>query len=171
MAPFVRERCANEVLSCSCTSERGDFLPPPPSPSLTLPQPPPPPPPPPANCDLLVHEATNTFLAGIDDGDYKSTLLDTIKHGHSTPNMAGEFARRIGARRLALNHFSARYKGDDEEVAARLMGRIEQQACDAGKLDRSMVVATWDGLQFTVPQVDVEASEGAGTAEDERAEH
>jgi ribonuclease Z len=118
-----------------------------------------------------VHEATNTFLAGIDDGDYKSTLLDTIKHGHSTPNMAGEFARRIGARRLALNHFSARYKGDDEEVAARLMGRIEQQACDAGKLDRSMVVATWDGLQFTVPQVDVEASEGAGTAEDERAEH
>lgn len=27
--------------------------------------------------------------------------------GHSTPDMVGAFARRIGARRLALNHFSA----------------------------------------------------------------
>jgi ribonuclease Z len=31
------------------------------------------------------------------------------EHGHSTPDMAGAFAKACGARHLALTHFSARY--------------------------------------------------------------
>ena len=37
-----------------------------------------------------------------------------VERGHSTPQMAGAFGRRIGAASLILNHFSARYPGDDD---------------------------------------------------------
>ena len=37
-----------------------------------------------------------------------------ISHGHSTPIMAGEFAREMGAAMLVLTHFSSRYPGDDK---------------------------------------------------------
>ena len=37
-----------------------------------------------------------------------------ISHGHSTPIMAGEFARHMGAAMLVLTHFSARYPGDEK---------------------------------------------------------
>ena len=63
--------------------------------------------------DLLIHEATNAHLPGLDPqtspNDTEEILeARTISRGHSTPQMAGRFAREIGARRLALNHFSAR---------------------------------------------------------------
>ncbi|EJD07680.1 Metallo-hydrolase/oxidoreductase [Fomitiporia mediterranea MF3/22] len=69
--------------------------------------------------DLLIHEATNAHLPGLDpetrdEDTHESVEARTRSRGHSTPQMAGRFARSAGVRRLALNHFSARYKGDDD---------------------------------------------------------
>lgn len=78
--------------------------------------------------DVLVHEATNAWLPGVDpltkeSEDYAAVEERARSRGHSTPEMAGRFARAIGlgARRdaengreglLILNHFSSRYKDD-----------------------------------------------------------
>ena len=71
------------------------------------------------SADLLVHEATNAHLPGIDPttkhiDTFKSVEARAKSRGHSTPQMAGAFATRIGARRLVLNHFSPRYPGNDD---------------------------------------------------------
>ncbi|KAF7352651.1 Metallo-hydrolase oxidoreductase [Mycena venus] len=71
------------------------------------------------DADLLIHEATNAHLPNIDPGTkddetYRSVEERTRSRGHSTPQMAGAFARRIRAKQLILNHFSARYPGNDD---------------------------------------------------------
>ncbi|THH05407.1 hypothetical protein EW145_g4809 [Phellinidium pouzarii] len=82
--------------------------------------------------DLLIHEATNAYLPGIDpatnnDDTEEVVQARTTSRGHSTPQMAGRFARLIGARQLVLNHFSARYRGDDDvnEEAKTVMDAIK----------------------------------------------
>lgn len=69
--------------------------------------------------DILIHEATNAHLPGVDPAtkpDESDAFVEarTKSRGHSTPQMAGAFARRINARKLVLNHFSARYSGNDD---------------------------------------------------------
>jgi len=51
-----------------------------------------------AGSDVLIHEATNACLKadGSDSESYNTVEIKTISHGHSTPEMAGRFARRIG---------------------------------------------------------------------------
>lgn len=63
---------------------------------------------------VLVHEATNAWLPPeLEKGASTMTLaevrLRAISRGHSTPDMAGEFAKLISAKRLYLNHFSTKY--------------------------------------------------------------
>ncbi|KAI9309354.1 beta-lactamase-like protein [Cunninghamella echinulata] len=97
---------------------------------------------------LLVHEATNalTSLDLVPSSKSKSKsnnqqekeeeevlteeMVETraIQHGHSTPQMAGAFAKKINARTLILTHFSSRYKGDDSEEATQVMEEIRQLA-------------------------------------------
>ncbi|BFZ61475.1 hypothetical protein YB2330_002541 [Saitoella coloradoensis] len=85
------------------------------------------------DADLLIHEATNAHLPDIDRATkttdtFESVQERTICHGHSTPQMAGAFARRVGAKRLCLNHFSSRYKGDESEEAMSIMEGIRALA-------------------------------------------
>ncbi|KAG1752637.1 beta-lactamase-like protein [Suillus paluster] len=89
-----------------------------------------------SSADLLVHEATNAHLPALDpntksEDTFESVEARTKSRGHSTPQMAGAFAAWIGARHLVLNHFSARYPGNDDvnpmtktimEAIARLAG-------------------------------------------------
>ena len=58
----------------------------------------------------------------------KSIERETRSHGHSTPEMAGRFCRKIRAKRLILSHFSPRYRGDPSLEAMRTMWRLEDLA-------------------------------------------
>ncbi|KAI0065905.1 Metallo-hydrolase/oxidoreductase [Artomyces pyxidatus] len=85
--------------------------------------------------DVVVHEATNAHLPGIDphtkaDDTYEGVKARARSRGHSTPQVAGAFAARVGARRLLLNHFSARYAGNDDvdEEAKTIMEAIKALA-------------------------------------------
>lgn len=107
--------------------------------------------------DVLVHESTNAYLPGVDPltketEDYGFVEERTKSRGHSTPEMAGRFARavKLGIKSapegtgtageeikdglLILNHFSSRYKDDEADgpdgLAARIMGKIN--ACAKG---------------------------------------
>ena len=103
--------------------------------------------------DVLIHEATNAYLSGIDrDGSKKATAIDAKIHGHCTPVCAGEFAKKIGAKRLVMNHFSSRYKGDQSVDSLSIMTRIEEQAIASSGLSEDMVAASWDFMILPVPQ-------------------
>lgn len=88
------------------------------------------------DADLLVHEATNAHIPDVlvdnlkDEDTYASVEARAKKRGHSTPQMAGAFAQHIKTQTLILNHFSARYPGDDDvnQEAARIMGAIRKLA-------------------------------------------
>lgn len=67
-------------------------------------------------CSVLVHEATDAYIPmNIDRalrGDKKTPAMvqhATVAKGHSTPAMAGAFAKAVGAQRLYLNHFSKKF--------------------------------------------------------------
>jgi ribonuclease Z len=67
--------------------------------------------------DVLIHEATNAHLPGIDPETKPCDTYTIVEErsksrGHSTPQMAGLFAARVNARKLVLNHFSSRYAAD-----------------------------------------------------------
>ncbi|VEU40260.1 unnamed protein product [Pseudo-nitzschia multistriata] len=113
------------------------------------------------NADVVVHEATNTFLPALEhkDATFSSVTKDTIFHGHSTPNMAGDFCKRVGAKRLILNHFSARYTGDQSMDSISIMTRIEEQAIKASGLTRNDVAAAWDFMIYPVPKAEGVAEE------------
>lgn len=81
------------------------------------------------DADLLIHEATNAHLPGIDPHTKDTDTFEVVEartksRGHSTPQMAGMFAKRIRASQLTLNHFSARYPGDENPISLRVMQAI-----------------------------------------------
>ena len=86
--------------------------------------------------DVLIHEATNAHTPGVPgtitraDETEESVEERSKSRGHSTPQMAGAFATKIGAKRLLLNHFSARYPSDDpgNEPAKVIMDAIRDLA-------------------------------------------
>lgn len=77
--------------------------------------------------------------------------MQTFIHGHSTPQMAGRFAKRINAKQIALTHFSPRYKGDDSEYSMRTMWALEDMAKDTSGLNGDNdVIAAWDLMNLPV---------------------
>jgi hypothetical protein len=62
---------------------------------------------------LLIHEATDAYIPRSVDPQAKRAL-GTVKEkalsrGHSTPDMAGAFAKKIKAEKLMLNHIGGRF--------------------------------------------------------------
>ena len=107
------------------------------------------------NADVVVHEATNSYLPAFDFMSSEAkTRQSAIYHGHSTPEMAGEFSKRVKAKRLILNHFSARYLGCQALENMAVMTHIEQKAMKASGLSRENVAAAWDFMIFPVPKAD-----------------
>ena len=96
-----------------------------------------------AGADLLVHEATNAYLPELGDKGGEDRLRrETFNHGHSTPEMAGEFARRLGAKSVLLTHFSQRYHPGNTKV----MRLIAERAAAAAHLPNEDVAAAYDAL-------------------------
>lgn len=89
------------------------------------------------DCDLLVHESTNARLAEDADKTEEEVELTARDHGHSTPQMAGRFAREVRARCLALTHFSQRYKGDEDPESVATMEEIRMLARREFNRDRA----------------------------------
>ena len=65
---------------------------------------------------LLVHEATDSQISREADPSGKlsrrsavEVLKKTLAKGHSVPDMAGAFAKKIDAQQLVLNHIGGRY--------------------------------------------------------------
>lgn len=97
-----------------------------------------------ANADMIVHEATN---AAIEDGETKDAVAKlAISRGHSTPEMAGAFARACGAKRLVLTHFSSRYKGDNSAESVVVMNQIVGQAVET--FESNSVLAAQDLMEI-----------------------
>ncbi|KAK6360866.1 hypothetical protein TWF730_006982 [Orbilia blumenaviensis] len=133
--------------------------------------------------DVLIHEATNAFLGdklGKESKEYKEgeTYEDvkkkTIEHGHSTPEMAAEFAvsirlgdgggilgRVMGEQNgkkgkskeaekskglLLLNHFSSRYADPrSSEAAAETMEAIKESAVQGVRISKDAQVPQIEG--------------------------
>jgi len=104
------------------------------------------------DADILVHEATNVYIHSLDlnNKNKKDVTYDALTHGHSTPEIAGQFCKTIGAKRLILNHFSPRYKGDATFESISLMTHIEKLAIKASGKDASEVVAAWDFMLLPI---------------------
>jgi ribonuclease BN (tRNA processing enzyme) len=77
------------------------------------------------DADVLIHEATCC------DED----LQVALSKGHSTAGMAGEFARKIRAKHLILNHFSPRGFRPNEYEESKSIRVILQQARDKFQSD------------------------------------
>lgn len=62
---------------------------------------------------LLIHEATDAYIPQDIDSRAKRSVEvvkeKALARGHSTPDMAGAFAKSIGAEMLVLNHIGARF--------------------------------------------------------------
>lgn len=108
--------------------------------------------------DILIHEATNAYLPGIDpttkeDETERSVEEKTKSRGHSTPQMAGAVACRIRAKKLILNHFSARYRGDDDinEEARQIMDAIGNLAKKTYGSDQVICARDWMSFEVDKP--------------------
>ncbi|GJN91448.1 hypothetical protein Rhopal_004471-T1 [Rhodotorula paludigena] len=105
--------------------------------------------------DLVVHESTNAFLPTLDESQaagkvsretgqaatLASVTATARAHGHSTPQVAGAFAREARATTLVLNHLSVKYPDPEAEGARsasdesrskwrEMLREIERQAGD-----------------------------------------
>jgi len=101
------------------------------------------------NASLVVHECTNACLE--EDRAKGSTIEEvethTRAHGHSTPHMAGRFARNVGAKHLVLTHFSSRYPGDN---TARSRSCNDEIIGQAQSVFKGSVSTARDFLVFSI---------------------
>jgi ribonuclease Z len=90
------------------------------------------------DCNILVTEAT-CGKTSMDKESYEEIKRRTIEKGHSTPEMAGELASKINARKLVLTHFSARYIDDEKEENKKIIEELK--GCAKEKYLKEIIMA------------------------------
>ncbi|THG96491.1 hypothetical protein EW026_g5352 [Hermanssonia centrifuga] len=116
---------------------------------------------------LLIHEATDAYIPSHIDKygttgrnrTEQSVKEKAIEKGHSTPAMAGLFAKQIGAERLVLNHIGSRFpappypaRSGGDKFRLACMDEIEKQATlawDPPNGDKAL--ASWDFCRVLIP--------------------
>jgi ribonuclease BN (tRNA processing enzyme) len=88
--------------------------------------------------DILVHECTNASFPGSVIGE-KALDRQLAYRGHSSPLMAGRFAKAANVKKLVLNHFSQKI------VLKKQFDFIQKRASDASGLSMSNVIIAKDG--------------------------
>lgn len=109
---------------------------------------------------LLVHEATDSHISREADPSGKlsrrsadEVLKMALARGHSVPDMAGAFAKKIDAQQLVLNHIGGRFPAPRKPAdPARdlVMRDIEKKANEAWGPGKS-AIAAWDFMRVHVP--------------------
>ncbi|KAJ7715944.1 beta-lactamase-like protein [Mycena maculata] len=105
---------------------------------------------------LLIHEATDAHIPREISPQNKRTpetvLRTALARGHSVPQMAGEFAKTVGAEKLVLNHIGGRFPAPrhDRDARSNVMREIERQATEAWGSGR-YAMAAWDFMRVAVP--------------------
>ncbi|KAM6500755.1 Beta-lactamase-like protein [Amanita muscaria] len=115
---------------------------------------------------LLIHEATDAHIpyhvdVKLGRRDEEEVLSKTLSRGHSSPAMAGAFARLVDAQRLVLNHIGARFPGPTEDRSHRnwhLLSEIQDQASRAWGKGRQAKIA-YDYMRIVIPGRDPDANE------------
>ncbi|KAG8742250.1 hypothetical protein FRC10_001737 [Ceratobasidium sp. 414] len=112
---------------------------------------------------LVVHESTNAWIPPHVDqrnlygGTRKtpqSVREKAISKGHSTPDMAGAFARSVKAEKLALTHFSAMF--ENPSPGHPVMREIARQATVAWGRRGVNAIAARDLFWIDIPQLQIE---------------
>lgn len=112
---------------------------------------------------LVVHESTNAWIPPRVDqrrlyGGARKTPQSVrekaIAKGHSTPDMAGAFARAVKAERLALTHFSAMF--ENPSPGHPVMREIARQATVAWGRRGVKAITAHDLFWIDIPQLQVE---------------
>ncbi|CAE6427859.1 unnamed protein product [Rhizoctonia solani] len=113
---------------------------------------------------LVVHESTNAWIPPHVDRHHlyggarktpQSVREKAISKGHSTPDMAGAFARSVQAERLALIHFSAMFKNPSPNDP--IMREIARQATVAWGRRGVNAIAAHDLFWMDIPPRPVES--------------
>ncbi|CCM05233.1 uncharacterized protein FIBRA_07443 [Fibroporia radiculosa] len=121
----------------------------------------------PSPVTLLIHEATDAYIPSSIDPQERTGRKRTAEsveakardRGHSTPAMAGTFARRIGAERLVLNHIGSRFpapahpsRSPADKFRLACLHEIERQALHAWAPPnrRARVQAAWDFMYIVL---------------------
>ncbi|KAF8553415.1 Metallo-hydrolase/oxidoreductase [Imleria badia] len=115
---------------------------------------------------LLIHEATDACIPSSVDPQARRKDAEVRKkvlaRGHSTPAMAGEFAKRVGAERLVLNHIGSRFPAPRQskngyDVRFAVIDEISRQASETW--GAGQVQVAFDFMRVNIPAPSVEAME------------
>ncbi|KZP24835.1 hypothetical protein FIBSPDRAFT_856635 [Athelia psychrophila] len=101
------------------------------------------------SASLLVHESTDAYMPPNVDPEAKRTVetinAKVVERGHSTPTMAGAFAKLIEARQLVMNHIGCRFPApqlshrqrNTKALREGVLKEMERQANEAWGLGRA----------------------------------
>ncbi|KAG0705215.1 beta-lactamase-like protein [Suillus ampliporus] len=107
---------------------------------------------------LLIHEATDTYISRHIDPSARRTKDEVdskvAARGHSTPVMAGTFAKQIGAQRVVLNHIGSRFPApkqlkNPQDSRFAVIAEIERQASEAWGDGKATVAH--DFMRISIP--------------------